>query len=79
MKRLPIKAAKDLAEAYDQEQVILVTWDAVDKLTHVVTYGKTLAACEQAAQGGNTIKKMLGFPDAMCHDEPARIRRKRNA
>lgn len=58
--RLPIKAAKDVAREYDCRQVILVAWDG--ERTHVVTYGKTTEECDQAAQGGDLVKKALGWP-----------------
>ena len=72
-KRIPIKAAKDLAKEYDLKQVILCAWDG--KLTHIVTYGKTLEDCDQAAQGGNKIKKALGWPEELCSDEPSRVKK----
>jgi hypothetical protein len=74
MKRLPIKAAKDLAQKYGQSQVILVTWDDKDNLIHTVSYGKTLKDCEQAAIGANKVRKALGFPEDMCKDKPARVK-----
>ena len=76
MKRLPIQAAKDVAERYNQQQVILVAWDAADGLTHVVSYGTTLAACEQAAAGANVVKRALGFPEELCNTKPSRVRRR---
>lgn len=75
-KRIPIQAAKDIAAKYGQGQVIIATWDAKTGLTHVVTYGVTTADCEQAAKGGNLIKRALGWPEEMCQAEPARARRK---
>jgi len=72
-KRVPIKAAKDVAHKYGLSQVVVVGWDG--KLTHVVTYGTTLEQCEQAAIGGNKIKRWLGFPEQMCDAMPARVKR----
>jgi hypothetical protein len=69
-KRIPIKAAKTIAKEYDCRQVILVAWDG--ERTHVVTYGQTLDECEQAALGGNMVKRALGFPEEMCNTKPAR-------
>lgn len=77
MKRLPITAARNIAEQYDQDQVILVTWDAVDGLMHVVTYGKTIKGCADAAAGGNLVKRALGFPESKCNTKPRRLRQKR--
>jgi hypothetical protein len=73
MKRLPIKAAKDLAKAYDQAQVLLVTWDAKSNLMHSVSYGKTAKDCEQAVMGMNLIRKTLGFPEDACRLLPYRV------
>lgn len=72
-KYLPIKAAKVVAEEHELEQVILVAWDG--KRAHVVTYGTTIEACDQAAQGGNVVKAALGFPDTMCHVDTSRVKR----
>ncbi|MFH1317769.1 MAG: hypothetical protein ABIH71_01975 [Candidatus Omnitrophota bacterium] len=76
VKRIPILVAKRISEQYNQAQVIIVTWDNVNNRTHVVTYGKTLKDCEQAAIGGNFVKKALGWPDELCHAKPARIKAK---
>lgn len=76
-KRMPIAAAKQIAKKYDKDQVIILTWDNKTGKTWVTTYGKTLQDCDQAAIGGNKIKKqILGWPDELCKDKPARIRRK---
>lgn len=74
-KRIPIKAAKEVAHKYGLSQVILIGWDG--KLMHVVTYGTTIKQCEQAATGGNKIRRWLGFPEEMCHEVPARIKNKK--
>lgn len=76
-KRIPIQVAKDIAEKYGQAQVIIVTWDAKEGLTHVVTYGQTLTDCDQAAKGGNLVKRALGWPESQCQAEPTRVRRRR--
>lgn len=72
--RIPIKAAKDFAKANGCTQVIILAWDGTT--THVVTYGKTLTDCAQAAEGGNKIKKFIGFPDELCHSVPRRLKKK---
>jgi hypothetical protein len=77
MKRLPIQAAKDIATKYKQSQVILVTWDEESKLVHTVSYGRTIADCENAAKGANVVRKALGFPENMCNEKPSRLRRKK--
>lgn len=47
-KRIPIKAAKRVAEEHGLRQVILLGWDGEN--THIVTYGVTKADCAAAAQ-----------------------------
>ena len=64
-KRIPIKAAADIGKAYKQDQVILVTWDASQGLTHVVTWGATKEDCSGAAIGGNAVKTALGWPETL--------------
>jgi len=76
MKRLPIQAAKDVAKKYDQDQVILITWDKEEGLTHTVSYGKTESDCAQAAVGVNVIRETLKFPENMCFEVPMRARKR---
>ncbi len=73
-KDIPISVAKEIAETFDKNQVIIVTWDKVHGKTHVTTYGKSLEECKQAAIGGNFIKKALGWPNELCNDVPDRIK-----
>jgi hypothetical protein len=77
---IPIDVAKGIAESQGCSQVILLAWDGTT--AHVVTYGKSIEDCAQAAEGGNRIKQGLGWPDSKCHDEPERVielRRERDA
>lgn len=74
-KEVPIEAAKQIAEQFDKNQVIIVCWDDVHKLTHVTTYGKSLEECEQAAQGGNFVKRALGWPEEECNAVPERLKK----
>lgn len=74
-KRIPIKRAADIAAQYAMDQVIIVTWDKANGCTHVVTYGVTLQDCKEAADGGNLVKRALGWPESECNAQPARARR----
>lgn len=71
--RIPIAAARRIAEEFGQRQVILVCWDG--ETTHVTTYGASAAECAQAAEGGNYVKRALGWPERLCSAVPARARR----
>jgi hypothetical protein len=74
-KNIPIAAAKRVAKEYDKDQVIILTWDKAFNKTHVTTFGKTMEDCDQAAEGGNRLKKALGWPEEMCKDEPSRVKK----
>ena len=47
-KRIPISAAKRVAQEHGLKQCLLIGWDG--ERVHVVTYGATKADCEQAAK-----------------------------
>lgn len=70
-KKIPVETAKQIAEEFDKDQVIIVTWDAAYRMQHITTYGQSRESSAQAAQGGNFIKEALGWPDELCHDTPA--------
>ncbi len=70
-KRVPIKAAKQIAEQHSCRQVIVMAWDG--ERTHIVTYGKGKDDCAQAAAGGNMLKQKWGWPE--CNDQPSRMRK----
>ncbi len=74
-KRIPIAAAKRFAEEHGLQQVIVLAWDG--ERTHCVTYGKTAKDCEQAADGGNKLKRALGWSEELCNTKPARAHRRK--
>ena len=71
-KKIPITAAKEIASKYAKDQVIILTWDKAHSKTHITTFGKSLEDCQQAAAGGNNLKRALGWPDELCQDMPKR-------
>jgi hypothetical protein len=71
--RLPIVAAETIARAYDFLQVIVLAWDG--RQTSVATYGTTDEQSAQAAEGGNRIKRALGWPESLCRVESAKVQR----
>lgn len=70
--KIPITAAKRVAIEHACRQVIIMAWDG--ERTHCVTYGNTVADCDQAAQGGNRIKAALGWPETLMA-EPSRVKK----
>ena len=73
--RLPIQDAKEIAHRRGLRQVILLAWDG--ERSHVVTYGKSVEDCDQAAQGGEKMKKLMGWPN--WEAEPSRVKKLRAA
>ena len=71
--KLPITAAKNVAEVYGLQQVILLAWDGSQ--THVVTYGKTNEDCAMAAEGANFLKEKMKWPT--FDDQPPLVKRLR--
>jgi len=56
---LPVQAAKDVAEKYDLDQVILLCRDMKDNIVHVVTYGQNEEDKGMAALDGAKIRQVL--------------------
>lgn len=59
-KRVPITAAKRLAQEQGLKQVVVLGYDG--DLVHVVTYGATKADCAAAAASGKWIMSALNSP-----------------
>lgn len=72
-KRIPISTAKAVANLHPHlRQVILVAWDG--SRTHVVTYGRSVEECDQAAIGGDRVKAALGWPASLQGAAPSRVK-----
>lgn len=69
--RLPLSAAETVARDHDFLQVIVLAWDG--RQTAVATYGTTAEQSAQAAEGGNRIKRALGWPESLCNVESAKV------
>ncbi|MGE5581486.1 MAG: hypothetical protein ACM3X9_03020 [Bacillota bacterium] len=74
MKRIPIKVAKTISSDYNCPEVVIFAYDPVTGRQHVTTYGKTIEQCKDAARAGNHLKKHLGWPEELCHAQPARAK-----
>jgi hypothetical protein len=73
VKLIPVDAARRIAEEYAQDQVVVCTFENTTGRVHVVTYGKLLDDAENAAQGGDFVKKALGWPERLCNSIPPRL------
>ena len=57
MKKIPIKAAKDISQKYDYDQVIIIARKVgIKGGEHVTTYGKDRIHCVIASKTGNFVK-----------------------
>lgn len=72
--KIPIKAAKELSEKYDLSHVIIFAHQREPYLDHIVTFGKSLKECDEAAQFGDTLKDGLGWPEKL-KTLPSRVRK----
>lgn len=61
--RIPITAAKHIADTYDFDQVIIIARKiGEDGIEHCTTYGKTKAHCAVATRIGDFLKyKVMGW------------------
>lgn len=73
MSTLPIDSARELCGTHGLAQVIVLTWDGSE--TGVTTFGVTAEDSAIAAEAGNRIKRWLGWPEAMCRTESAKVER----
>jgi len=67
MKRIPIKAAKEVAEKYGYDQVIIIARKVGEAHEahgeHCTTYGIDRKHCDAAARIGDFLKhKVMGWP-----------------
>lgn len=63
MKRIPITAAKRIADEYGYDQIIVIG-RAVGQGEHVTTYGRNREHCSAAAKIGDFLKyKVMGWPE----------------
>lgn len=64
-KPIPVSAARNIAQLYDYDQVIVVARKVGDDgMEHVTTYGRDKAHCAVAARTGDFLKhKIMGWPE----------------
>lgn len=65
MKEIPISAAKDIAERYGYDQVVIYARRCHDSTLphgeHMTTYGRTKEHCDVAARMGTTLQRFMGW------------------
>lgn len=75
-KLVPISSLKKIAEDFGYDQVINVSWDKSTGVTNMATYGSDEEQCQQAAVGGNFVKKALGWPESLQEAIPSSAKKK---
>ena len=73
-KKIPIESAKTIGQDYGYDQVIIVAWDSKTGTEHVTTWGSDKKNCKQAADGGNWVKRAMGWPEEHCQDKPEKVK-----
>lgn len=58
-KPIPVAEAKRIAETYGKDQVLIFAWDKESNLMHSTTYGVSPADKQMAADGAETVTKIL--------------------
>lgn len=76
-KRIPISDLKALAKKHNLTHVVLYGYDSEASRLHLITYGKTIEQCGQAADAGNTLKKVLSLPESF-YQQPSRVKKLQN-
>lgn len=69
---IPPEQLERFARELGLTQAILAGW-APGGPTHVVTWGDSLTDSAQAAEGGNLIKRAIGFPPTLCRALSPRV------
>lgn len=68
MKRIPVTAARQIAEAYGYDQVVIYARKVGDAPEphgeHMTTYGVTKVHCSVAAQIAETLQAFMGWKPA---------------
>jgi hypothetical protein len=59
-REVPVMIAKEIAEIYGKNQVVILCYDAEHELTHTTTYGVTAFDKENAAAVGQKVTQAIG-------------------
>lgn len=63
MRKIPIAAAKRIAEEYGYDQVVIYGRNCIENShQHMTTYGRTRVLCDAAGKIGRSLQKFMGWP-----------------
>lgn len=68
---IPFEALQAFCEANGLIQACLMAWDG--QRTHVVTWGADASQSDMAAEGGNLMKRTMGWDESYCNTKSAKV------
>lgn len=71
-KRIPVKALRAFSKEQGLTHAILFACDG--ERQHIVTYGKNVEQCSQAADFGNKMKRVMKWPESL-QQEPSKVKK----
>ena len=69
---IKISDAKKLAKELGYTEIVIYGYDKESGIENVTTYGVSKDDCKNAADRGNKIKRLMGWPEEYCHAKPER-------
>lgn len=69
---IKIEDAKKLAKDLGYTEIVIYGYDKDSEIECVATYGVSKEDCNEAADKGNDIKRLMGWPEEYCHAKPKR-------
>ena len=67
--KIKISKVKAIREELGLTHIIIFGIDE-SGVQHIATHGQTVKNAKEAAIAGNKLKKTLGWPENLCHDQP---------
>lgn len=62
-KEIPFEAAAEFAKKFNKDVIIILSFDKVNETESVTTWGKSIHQADHAADCGNRIKRVIGWPE----------------
>ncbi|MGN8055667.1 hypothetical protein ACTJKN_05290 [Pedobacter sp. 22163] len=76
---VPVDQAAMIAEKFEKDMVVIITYSRDQHSETVTTFGKTVSDSDYAAAAGNNLKKALRWDEAKTRDVSAKVLRLVNA
>lgn len=72
MKKIPVTRLKQMSKDFGLDHIIVFATG--NKKMFIATYGRTVEECSEAADFGNRLKDVMGWPESL-HQQPSRVKR----